>query len=48
VFDSPGGGHKFGDVLVNVPAKSTFKAGQTVWATFVGANPRVCELLVMM
>jgi len=41
VFDSPGIGHKFGDVLVDVPKSSTFKAGQTVSAQFVGANPRV-------
>jgi len=40
VFDSPGIGHKFGDVLIDVPASSTFSAGQTVSAAFVGANPR--------
>jgi len=41
VFDSAGIGHKFGDVLVDVPGSPTFKAGQTVSAQFVGANPRV-------
>jgi hypothetical protein len=40
-FDSAGIGHEFGDVLVDVPSSSTFKAGQTVSAQFVGANPRV-------
>ncbi|KAI9508374.1 Neutral/alkaline nonlysosomal ceramidase [Russula earlei] len=39
-FDSPGSSHQFGDVLVDVPAQSTFTAGQTVSAQFVGANPR--------
>jgi Neutral/alkaline non-lysosomal ceramidase, C-terminal len=42
-FDSPVPGHGFGDVLIDVPARSVFKAGQTVWARFVGASPRVCE-----
>jgi len=40
VLDSPAFGHDFGDVLIDVPAGSIFKAGQTVWAQFVGANPR--------
>jgi len=39
-FDGAGIGHGFGDVLVDVPNSSTFKAGQTVSAQFVGANPR--------
>ncbi|KAI0042653.1 Neutral/alkaline nonlysosomal ceramidase [Auriscalpium vulgare] len=39
VFDSAGIGHSFGDVLTDVSA-SSFSAGQTVSATFVGANPR--------
>ena len=41
VLDTPPFGHHFGDVLIDVPARSVFKAGQTVWAQFVGANPRV-------
>ncbi|KAI0002253.1 Neutral/alkaline nonlysosomal ceramidase, partial [Russula compacta] len=40
IFDSPGIGHHFGDLLVDVPAGSTFTAGETVSAQFVGANPR--------
>lgn len=40
VFDSPGIGHNFGDKLDDVPAGSTFTAGQTVTVQFVGANPR--------
>ncbi|KAI0250039.1 Neutral/alkaline nonlysosomal ceramidase [Lactifluus subvellereus] len=40
ILDSPAFGHGFGDVLIDVPAGSVFKAGQTVWAQFVGANPR--------
>jgi len=39
-FDSPGAGQKFGGLLADVPKGSTFKAGQTVSAQFVGANPR--------
>jgi neutral ceramidase len=42
-FDSAGIGHNFGDKLVDVPAGSTFTAGQTVTVQFVGANPRVCH-----
>ena len=38
VFDSPGFFHSFGDVVTDVgPA---YRAGETVKATFVGANPR--------
>ncbi|KAI0295246.1 Neutral/alkaline nonlysosomal ceramidase [Russula brevipes] len=40
LLDTPGGKHKFGDHLIDVPAGTTFKAGQTVWAQFAGANPR--------
>ncbi|KAI0269466.1 Neutral/alkaline nonlysosomal ceramidase, partial [Russula aff. rugulosa BPL654] len=40
LFDTPGFGHNFGDKLVDVPAGSTFTAGQTVSVQFVGANPR--------
>ncbi|KAH9965463.1 Neutral/alkaline nonlysosomal ceramidase [Russula dissimulans] len=39
-FDSPGAGKQFGGLLADVPAGSTFTAGQTVSAQFVGANPR--------
>jgi len=39
-FDSPGIGHNFGDVLIDVHSSSPYTAGQTVWAQFVGANPR--------
>ncbi|KAI0262181.1 Neutral/alkaline nonlysosomal ceramidase [Gloeopeniophorella convolvens] len=40
IFDSSPIGHSFGDVLTDVPAGSTFSAGQTVSTQFVGANPR--------
>ncbi|KAJ7066898.1 Neutral/alkaline nonlysosomal ceramidase [Mycena belliarum] len=39
VFDAPPIGKSFGQVLVDV-AKTTYKAGDTVVAQFVGANPR--------
>ncbi|EJD38694.1 ceramidase [Auricularia subglabra TFB-10046 SS5] len=39
VMDGPPSGKKFGDPLVDVAGK-TFKAGDTVSVTFVGANPR--------
>jgi neutral ceramidase len=42
VFDSPGAGHNFGDVLIDV--HSSYTVGQTVWAQFVGANPRVRDI----
>jgi len=40
VFDSPGLGHNFGDVLADVDTSSAYQAGDTVVAQFVGANPR--------
>ncbi|KAL1682695.1 Neutral/alkaline nonlysosomal ceramidase [Schizophyllum commune] len=38
VYDSPGIGHKYGDVLADVG--SSYSAGDTVTVQFVGANPR--------
>jgi len=38
VFDSPGTGKKFGDLLVDVPAGLTFTVGQTVSVQFVEAK----------
>ena len=43
-FDSPGIGHNFGDVLIDVHSSPPYTAGQTVWAQFVGANPRVRDI----
>ncbi|KAI0060570.1 Neutral/alkaline nonlysosomal ceramidase [Artomyces pyxidatus] len=40
VFDSAGIGHKFGDIVTDVVNSSSYSAGQTVSAVFVGANPR--------
>ncbi|KAM0491911.1 hypothetical protein ACHAP8_010284 [Fusarium lateritium] len=39
VHDNPKAGTKFGDVVKDV-SKSKFKIGETITATFVGANPR--------
>lgn len=39
VYDNPKVGTKFGDIIKDV-AKSKFKIGDTINATFVGANPR--------
>ncbi|KAM0445019.1 hypothetical protein ACHAQK_002563 [Fusarium lateritium] len=39
VYDNPKAGTKFGDVIKDV-AKPKFKVGDTINATFVGANPR--------
>lgn len=40
VFDAPPIGKKFGAVLTDVKT-TAYHAGDTVTATFVGANPRV-------
>lgn len=40
VFDSPGIGHSFGDIVTDVDTRKQFKAGDIVSAVFVGANPR--------
>lgn len=42
VYDNPTIGKSFGDVLSDV--KSSYSAGQTVSAQFVGADPRVMRL----
>ncbi|RFN52396.1 alkaline ceramidase [Fusarium flagelliforme] len=39
VYDNPKSGSKFGNIIKDVP-KSEFKVGDTINATFVGANPR--------
>ncbi|KAL0572394.1 hypothetical protein V5O48_009572 [Marasmius crinis-equi] len=40
VFDAAPIGKKFGDVLIDVKTSSSYRAGDTVFAQFVGANPR--------
>ncbi|KAK8245095.1 neutral ceramidase precursor [Phyllosticta capitalensis] len=40
VYDNPGFGHSFGDVISDVDTSSAYRAGEAVSAVFVGANPR--------
>ncbi|THU89409.1 Neutral/alkaline nonlysosomal ceramidase [Dendrothele bispora CBS 962.96] len=40
VFDAAPIGKRFGDVLTDVSTTSAYRAGDTVFAQFVGANPR--------
>ncbi|KAJ3485758.1 hypothetical protein NLJ89_g11872 [Agrocybe chaxingu] len=40
VFDAEPIGQRFGNVLTDVSTTATYRAGQTVAAQFVGANPR--------
>ncbi|KAI0740585.1 Neutral/alkaline nonlysosomal ceramidase [Earliella scabrosa] len=40
VFDAPGIGKSFGDIITDVRTSSPYRAGEAVIATFIGANPR--------
>lgn len=53
MFDAPPIFKSFGDVQTDVSTTVPYEAGQIVFATFVGANPRVshcyfCPLVATM
>jgi neutral ceramidase len=47
VYDGVPSGRAFGSVLLDVRTSAPYHAGDTVRAVFLGANPRVSDLVLL-